>query len=66
MNPRIKEAKDPIKSVRSGVFALERKKWAKARRKFEVALNDTEVQQNAGVWANYGIALTNLNLLSEA
>jgi len=66
VNPRIKEAKDPIKLVRSGVFALERKKWAKARRKFEAALNDNEMHQNAGVWANYGIALTNLNLLSEA
>ncbi|UCG02037.1 MAG: tetratricopeptide repeat protein [Candidatus Heimdallarchaeota archaeon] len=66
MNPRIKEAKDPLKLVRSGVFALERKKWSKARRKFEAALIDDEVQQNAGVWANYGIALTNLNLISEA
>ncbi|MFX0210975.1 MAG: tetratricopeptide repeat protein [Candidatus Hodarchaeota archaeon] len=66
MNPRIKEVKDPIKLVRSGVFALERKKWSKARRKFEAALTDDEIRQNAGVWANYGIALTNLNLITEA
>lgn len=66
MNPRIKETKDPLKLVRSGVFALERKKWSKARRKFEASLNDDDMQQNAGVWANYGIALTNLNLISEA
>ncbi len=49
------------------MFALNRKKWTKARRKFEAALkNDEEMQQNAGLWANYGIALTNLKLLSEA
>ncbi|MFX1539082.1 MAG: tetratricopeptide repeat protein [Promethearchaeota archaeon] len=66
VSPRIKETKDPIKLVRSGIFALERRKWSKARRKFEAALKDDEIQQNAGVWANYGIVLTNLNLISEA
>ena len=66
MTPRIKKEKDPLKLVRSGVFALERKKWSKARRKFEAALTDDEMQQNPGVWANYGIALINLNHISEA
>jgi len=60
VSPRIKDSKDPIKLVRSGVFALNRKKWAKAARKFEQALKDEEVQQNAIIWANYGVALTNL------
>ncbi len=66
MTPRTKEAKSPIKLVRSGIFALRRKKWAKAQRKFEAALEDEEIQQNAIVWANYGIALTNLRRLKEA
>ncbi|MHA2243556.1 MAG: tetratricopeptide repeat protein [Candidatus Hodarchaeales archaeon] len=66
MTPRIKETKDPPKLVRSAIFALNRKKWPKARRKFEAALIDEEMQQNAGVWANYGIVLTKLKLLSEA
>ncbi|MFX0150811.1 MAG: tetratricopeptide repeat protein [Candidatus Hodarchaeota archaeon] len=66
MTPRTKEAKDPLKLVRSGVFALNRKKWKKARRKFEEALQDEEIQRNAIVWGNYGIALTNLKLFDEA
>ncbi|MHA2154869.1 MAG: tetratricopeptide repeat protein, partial [Candidatus Hodarchaeales archaeon] len=66
MPPRIKETKDPDKLVRSGIFALNNKKWKKAVRKFEVALKDEEMQNNAIVWANYGIALTNLKKLSEA
>jgi len=66
VTPRIKEGTNPVKLVRSGVFAIKKKKWAKARRKFEAALLDEEIQQNAGVWANYGIALTNLKLLKEA
>ena len=64
--PRIKEMKDPVKLVRSGIFALNNKKWKKAVRKFELALNDEEIQNNAIVWANYGIALTNLKQLSRA
>lgn len=66
VTPRTKESKDPLRLVRSGVFALNRKKWSKARRKFEAALNDEEMQQNSGVWANYGIALTKLKLPSDA
>ena len=66
MNPRTKDTKDPLKLVRSGMFALNRKKWSKARRKFEAALTDEEMQRNAGLWANYGIALTNLKQLSKA
>jgi tetratricopeptide (TPR) repeat protein len=64
--PRIKESKDPIKLVRSGIFAINRKKWAKAARKFEQALKDEEVQQNAIIWANYGVTLTNLKKYNEA
>lgn len=66
MTPRIKKPKDNVKLVRSGIFAIKRKKWAKAKRKFELALLDEEIQQNAGIWANYGVALTNLNLYDEA
>jgi len=66
VTPRIKEGTNPVKLVRSGVFAIKKKKWAKAKRKFEAALLDDEIQQNAGVWANYGIVLTNLKLLKEA
>ena len=66
MPPRIKDSKDPIKFVRSGIFALNRKKWAKATRKFEQALKDEEVQQNAIIWANYGVALTNLKKYNDA
>ncbi|UCE12462.1 MAG: tetratricopeptide repeat protein [Candidatus Heimdallarchaeota archaeon] len=66
MTPRKKDVENPVKLLRSGVFALNRKKWAKARRKFEAALSHEEMQQNAGVWANYGIALVNLKLFTEA
>ncbi|MFX1282501.1 MAG: tetratricopeptide repeat protein [Promethearchaeota archaeon] len=66
MTPRIKETKDPKKLIRSAIFALNRKKWSKARRKFEAALTDEKIQQNAKVWANYGITLTKLKLYSEA
>lgn len=68
--PRTKTLKTPVKSplklVRSGIFALKRKKWGKAQRKFEQALKDEEIQQNPGVWTNYGISLANLNRLTEA
>jgi len=63
---RLKDSKDPIKLVRSGIFALNRKKWAKAARKFEQALKDEEIQRNAIIWANYGVALTNLNKFHDA
>ena len=66
MTPRIKESQNPAKLVRSGTFAIKRKKWAKAKRKFEAALDNENMQQSAIVWANYGIALTNLKLLKEA
>ncbi|MFX0185744.1 MAG: tetratricopeptide repeat protein [Candidatus Hodarchaeota archaeon] len=66
MTPRIKETKDPAKLVRSGIFALKKKKWKKAKRKFEAALLDEEIQQNAIVWGNYAIVLTNLKILDEA
>ncbi|MHA1946033.1 MAG: tetratricopeptide repeat protein [Candidatus Hodarchaeales archaeon] len=66
MPPRIKESKDPIKLIRSGIFALNRKKWAKAARKFELALKDEEIQQKAIIWANYGVALTNLKNYHDA
>jgi len=66
MTPRTKETKDPAKLVRSGIFALNRKKWKKARRKFEAALLDEEIQQNAIVWGNYATALTNLKIFDEA
>ncbi len=62
----MKETKDPVKLVRSGIFALNRKKWKKAVRKFEDALTDETIQQNAIVWANYGIALTNLKRYADA
>lgn len=48
---------------------MKKKKWSKARRKFEAALKNEEIQQGtegAMVWANYGVALTNLNSLVEA
>jgi tetratricopeptide (TPR) repeat protein len=64
--PRVKKPKDPVKLVRTGIFALNRKKWKKASRRFELALQNEEVQKESVVWANYGIALTNLNQLSEA
>jgi len=67
--PRQKKTPDPQKLVRSGLFALKKKKWSKARRKLEAALRNEEFQQGsegAMVWANYGVALTNLNSLAEA
>ena len=66
MNPRTTEAKDPFKLVRSGIFALKRNKWAKAKRKFEEALQIEEIQKNSAAWANYGIALVNLKLYPDA
>lgn len=66
VTPRSKDTVNPLKLVRSGTFAIKKKKWAKAKRKFETALLNEEMQQNAGVWANYGVALTNLKLYVEA
>ncbi|MHA1227377.1 MAG: CDC27 family protein [Candidatus Hodarchaeales archaeon] len=66
MSPRITEPKDPLKIVHSGVFALKRKKWNKAKRKFEEALKYEDFQDNAGLWANYGISLINLKQFSDA
>jgi tetratricopeptide (TPR) repeat protein len=61
-----KEPKNPQKLVQSAIFALNKKKWPKAKRKLEAALMDYEIRQNAGVWGNYGIVLTKLKLLLEA
>ncbi|MHA1967640.1 MAG: tetratricopeptide repeat protein [Candidatus Hodarchaeales archaeon] len=66
ISKRPKKVENPIKLVRSGTFAIKKKKWAKAKRKFEIALLDDEIQQNASVWANYGVSLTNLKLYVEA
>ncbi len=66
MSPRITEAKDPFKLVNSGIFALKRNKWAKAKRKFEEALKNEDIQKNSSVWGNYGIALVNLKLYPDA
>jgi len=66
MSPRVAEAKNPFRLVKSGIFALKRNKWAKAKRKFEEALQNEDIQKNSGVWANYGVALVNLKLYSDA
>ena len=66
VTPRVKATKNPQKLVRSAIFALNSRKWPKARRKFEAALTDLDIRQNAGVWGNYGIVLTKLKLFSEA
>ncbi len=66
MPSRSKSPKDPRKLVQSGIFAMKKKKWGKARRKFEEALLYEDMQENMGIWANLGVVFTNLKLLPEA
>lgn len=50
-----------VKELNSAQYALENKKYGKARKKLELVLeNSDEIQKNAKVWAMYGITLYNL------
>lgn len=52
---------DVVKELNSAQYALENKKYGRAKKKFELVLeNNEKIQKNAQVWALYGITLYNL------